>query len=29
MLVDYYSEEISLQKKIQKYLVGKQLKYAV
>ncbi|MFA7717205.1 MAG: hypothetical protein WC875_00635 [Candidatus Absconditabacterales bacterium] len=29
MMVDYYSEEISLQKKIQKYLVSKQLEYAV
>ena len=29
MMVDYYSEEISFQKKIQKYLAGKQLKYAV
>ncbi|MFA6256209.1 MAG: hypothetical protein WC606_03415 [Candidatus Absconditabacterales bacterium] len=29
MMVDYYSEEISFQKKIKKYLAGKQLKYAV
>ena len=29
MMVDYYSEEISVQKKIRKYLAGKQLKYAV
>lgn len=29
MMFDYYSEEISFQKKIKKYLAGKQLKYAV
>ena len=29
MMVDYYSEEISVQKKIKKYLAGKQLKYAI
>jgi len=29
MMVEYYSEEISLQKKIQKHLLNKQIKYAV
>ena len=29
MMVDYYSEEIGVQKKIKKYLAGKQLKYAI
>ena len=29
MMVDYYSEEISLQKKIQKRLMSKQLEYAI
>jgi len=29
MMVDYYSEEISFQKKIKKYLAGKQLSHAI
>jgi len=29
MMVDYYSEEISFQKKIKKYLAGKQLTHAI
>lgn len=29
MMVDFYSEEISFQKKIKKYLAGKQLSHAI